>query len=64
MGMMLSNMVIAYHYYFRKSDNKNANQKRYDASKKRTGSELKPLIDSDLDLKDEWPLINNGYHIY
>jgi hypothetical protein len=53
MGMMLSNMVIAYHYYFRKSDNKNANQKRYDASKKRTGSELKPLIDSDLDLKDE-----------
>ena len=52
--MMLSNMVIAYHYYyFRKSDNKNANQKRYVASKKRTGSELKPLINSNLDLKDE-----------
>jgi len=48
-------MIIAYHYYFRKSDNdKNTNQKRYDdTTKKRTGSELKPLIDSNLDLKDE-----------
>ena len=53
MGIMMSNMIIAYHFYFKTEDKSSNKKNKICKNKNKDCDESLSLIESNLDLKDE-----------